>query len=160
MTDQPKRGRPSLRSSTIAEEIVRRLSGEDGKPEPMAVICRDDHMPSVTTVWRWMEEDAEFSKAIARAREVGEEAMLADCIEIAHDGTNDYNEQFDKDGQSVGWRLNAEHVQRSKLRIETTLKLLAKWNPKKFGDKVDLNHSGTVNVTRRSYADAPDPDAD
>jgi hypothetical protein len=35
-----------------------------------------------------------------------------------------------------GPRLNAEHVQRSKLRIETRLKLLAKWNPKKYGERV------------------------
>jgi hypothetical protein len=27
---------------------------------------------------------------------------------------------------------------RSKLRIETRLKLLAKWNPKKWGDKLEL----------------------
>lgn len=38
--------------------------------------------------------------------------------------------------------MNTEHVQRSKLRIETRLKLLAKWNPKKWGEKVDLNHGG------------------
>jgi hypothetical protein len=35
-------------------------------------------------------------------------------------------------------QLDREHVQRSKLRIETRLKLLAKWNPKKWGDKLEL----------------------
>lgn len=51
-------------------------------------------------------------------------------------------ERLGKDGQPVGWMLNGDHVQRSKLRIETRLKLLAKWNPKKWGDKLDLNHAG------------------
>jgi hypothetical protein len=37
-----------------------------------------------------------------------------------------------------GPRLNAEHVQRSKLRIETRLKLLAKWSPKKYGERVQV----------------------
>ena len=47
-------------------------------------------------------------------------------------------------GQTIGRntefgpRVNAEHIQRSKLRIETRLKLLAKWNPKKYGDKLAL----------------------
>jgi hypothetical protein len=34
--------------------------------------------------------------------------------------------------------LNSEHIQRSKLRIETRLKLLAKWNPKKYGERVQV----------------------
>jgi hypothetical protein len=35
-------------------------------------------------------------------------------------------------------QLDREHVQRSKLRIETRLKLLAKWNPKKWGDRLQV----------------------
>ena len=37
--------------------------------------------------------------------------------------------------------LNAEHIQRSKLRVETRLKLLAKWDPKRYGERqqVDVN---------------------
>lgn len=38
--------------------------------------------------------------------------------------------------------LNTEHVQRSKLRIETRLKLLSKWFPKKYGDKLDVTSAG------------------
>jgi hypothetical protein len=33
-------------------------------------------------------------------------------------------------------------VQRDKLIIETDLKLLAKWNPKKYGDKVNVEATG------------------
>jgi len=29
-----------------------------------------------------------------------------------------------------------------KLKIDTRLKLLAKWNPKKYGDTLDLTHKG------------------
>ena len=32
-----------------------------------------------------------------------------------------------------------EVTSRSKLRVETRLKLLAKWNPKKYGEKVALD---------------------
>ena len=35
-------------------------------------------------------------------------------------------------------------MQRSKLRIHTRLQLLAKWNPKKYGEKLALEHSGKV----------------
>ena len=49
-------------------------------------------------------------------------------------------ERRGKDGESAGWELNGDHVQRSRLRIDTRLKLLAKWNPRKYGDK--LAHTG------------------
>ena len=39
---------------------------------------------------------------------------------------------------NVLYKLNGEHVQRSKLRIETRLKLLACWNPSKYGNKTIL----------------------
>lgn len=51
----------------------------------------------------------------------------------------------------------ADMIEHRKLRIETRLKLLAKWNPKKYGDKLDLNHGGEVAVKRSLndfYADA------
>jgi hypothetical protein len=72
---------------------------------------------------------------------LGFDAIAEDILDIADDGTNDWVERKRKDG-SVDTVVDSEHVQRSKLRIETRLKLLAKWNPKKYGDKqvVDLGN--------------------
>jgi hypothetical protein len=81
-----------------------------------------------------MEKDPLFAARIARARELGEDAISQECMDIADDTTGD--EVLTENGP----RPNTEFIQRSKLRIETRLKLLAKWNPKKWGDKVDLNH--------------------
>ena len=115
-------GRPSKYSDDILKKIVSRLcSGE-----PMAQICRSEEMPSYTTVWNWIQSKKNVSEAIARAREEGEDVIAANTRLIARgvhpDSTND--------------------VQRDKLIIETDLKLLAKWNPKKYGDKVQTEHSG------------------
>lgn len=95
-------------------------------------------MPHWTAVYDWMEKNKEFSLRIAHARELGEEAIAQECLDIADTAKNDWMEAHGKD--DVGYKLNGEHIQRSKLRIETRLKLLAKWNPRKWGDKVDLNH--------------------
>ena len=122
-------GRPSKYTPETVTEICERLA----KGEPLAVICRDDHMPHPTTVRDWMAADESISRAIARAREDGEDAIAATCLTIADDATNDWMERNGHD--SPGYTLNGEHVQRSKLRIDTRLKLLAKWNPKKYGDK-------------------------
>lgn len=120
------------------DEIITELS----KGTPMAEICRREGMPDVSTVWRWEEADPEFSQRVARAREVGHDAIAAGTLEIADDGKNDWMERLDNKGQSIGWVLNGEHVQRSKLRIDTRLKLLACWNPRKYGQKVQAEVSG------------------
>lgn len=94
-------------------------------------------MPHWTTVYRWQEDFEEFRIRIARARELGEDAIAQECLRIADEGIND---TYIDDKGNV--RVDYDHIQRSKLRIETRLKLLAKWNPRKWGDKVDVNHGG------------------
>jgi hypothetical protein len=121
-------GRPSKYTEAIVQEICERLS----KGEPLAAVCRDEHMPGCRTVYDWMEERPDVSASIARAREEGEEALLAGCLEIANEPTE--KTQFGA--------YDGGHIQDKKLRIDTTLKLLAKWNPKKWGDKVDVTSGG------------------
>lgn len=130
-------GRPTKRTPEVEAEILRRLS--DG--EPLAQICRDENMPDPSNVWRWQENDAELSQAIARARELGFDRIAADTLEIADDARNDWMERLG-DGAGEAWAANGEHIQRSKLRIETRLKLLAKWDPKRYGEMVKTEHSG------------------
>lgn len=126
-------GRKSTFNQKDADEIVERL----GKGEPLAVICRDDWMPAYRTVYDWMGADPGFAANIARAREEGFDAIAAECLEIAEDGSRDYGMKKRPDGTEYEG-FDSEHVQRSKLRIETRLKLLAKWDPKRYGDKVAL----------------------
>jgi hypothetical protein len=131
-----RRGPKSSVTAAIADEIVLRLS--DG--EPLRQICRDEHMPGWVSVYRWMDAAPENAERIARARELGEDAIAQECMDIADNARNDWMERSGED--SAGWQLNGEHIQRSKLRIDTRLKLLAKWNPKRWGEKVQNEHSG------------------
>lgn len=131
-------GRPSKYTPEIVEEICERLS----KGEPLAVVCRDEHMPSDDTVRNWADADESISRAIARARERGFDQIAADCLQIADDSSRDVK-IVGRDGEEREV-CDTEFVQRSKLRIETRLKLLAKWDPKRYGEKVDLNHGGSI----------------
>lgn len=140
-------GRPSLKSEAVITEICERLS----KGEPLAAICRDEHMPSHVTVWNWSKDDDAVAEAIARARDTGEYVIAADCLAIADDARNDWMER--NGGDDPGWAANGEHIQRSKLRIDTRLKLLAKWNPKRWGDKIDHNVTGGITVNLESRDD-------
>lgn len=136
-------GRPSKKTPGVVAQICARLS----KGEPLAQICRDEGFPDPSTVWDWMQADASLSQAIARAREEGFDAIASDCLAIADDGRNDYMDKLNADGEVIGKTLDAEHVQRSKLRVETRLKLLAKWDPKRYGEKLQQEHSGGLEFT-------------
>ena len=130
MAGKPGRsGRPSSYDEEVAQEILDRLSSG----EPLARICRDAHLPGVQTVYDWKAKRADFSVALARARADGLEAITVDCLEIADNSSGD-RKLIGREGEEREV-CDTEFVQRSKLRVETRLKLLAIRDPKNYGPK-------------------------
>lgn len=132
-------GRPTIYDQKIVEEICERLS----EGESLRRICLDDHMPKKSTVFRWLTEKPEFRDQYAYSREVQAEFYADEINDIADDASNDYMETVDAEG-AVSYRLNGEHIQRSRLRIDTRKWIASKLKPKKYGDKVEVEHSGGV----------------
>jgi len=122
-------GRPSKYGRELAEEIIQRLS----EGEPLRQICRDNHMPEWRTIYDWMYRDPELSAAIARAREIGYDKMAEEVLQIADTPMMGQVQTIDDKGSTIRTEDMLGH---RKLQIETRLKLLAKWNPKKYGDRV------------------------
>ena len=120
----------------LADEICQRLA----EGEPLRAICRDEHMPSWRAVYDWIAKDKDFASRIAHAREAGFDAIAEQCLDIADDERHDW--LLTKKGVIT----NDVAIGRAKLQVETRLKLLAKWNPKKYGDKQDINLTGQVEV--------------
>lgn len=118
-------GRKSTFNRKDADEIVARLS----KGEPLTVICADEWLPHDNTVRAWAEADAEFAVAIARARETGFDAIAVEALSIA----DQPNKRITPDGEVI-----ENDAQRDRLRVDTRLKLLAKWDPKRYGDLLKL----------------------
>lgn len=102
-------------------------------------------MPSRAAVHKWLKEDrGGFMDKYARAREDQADVLAEEILDIADDARNDWMERNGED--SVGWALNGEHVQRSRLRIDARKWYAGKLRPKVYGDKVDHEHTGKVNV--------------
>lgn len=131
-----KRGRPSKFTPAIAREIIAGLSAGT----PLTILCESSRMPSDDTVRNWAAADPEFSRGIARAREAGFDRIALDALAIADAGEHD-TITFEKNGQMVEIP-DKEWMLRSKLRVETRLKLLAKWDPKRYGEKITQEISG------------------
>ena len=97
-------------------------------------------MPSMRTIIQWAADDDDFALQYARAMETRHERMAEELLEIADKASNDW--MLANDPENEGYRLTGEHVQRSRLRIDTRKWLLSKLASKKYGDR--LEHSGTV----------------
>lgn len=115
---------PMYERHEILDKIIYRLR----EGEPLAAICRDPDMPSASVVYEWCDADPGAAGAIARARELGEDAIALDILRIA-------------DGKSPIEEGKPSDAQRDKLRVDTRLKLLAKFNPKRWGDSTQIKHA-------------------
>jgi hypothetical protein len=134
-----EQGRPSTYSTDLATEICRLLA----EGQTLREVCRNEALPAESTVRGWALDDREgFSAQYTRAREIGYLAMADELLEVADDGKNDWMERQGDEGQS-SWVLNGEHVQRSRLRVDTRKWMLSKALPKIFGDKVTQEHTGS-----------------
>lgn len=90
---------------------------------------RDDFLPSVTTLYKHVQESSDFADKYARAREAQAHHEAEQIIAIADAAT-------------------AENVQVARLRIDARKWHASKLAPKSYGDKIDHNLSGgfTVNL--------------
>ncbi len=127
-------GRPSDFTQATADIICARLA--DG--ESLRAICASDDMPSKTSVFRWLAVNEAFRDQYARAREAQADHLVDEILEISDDATNDWMVRNGKDGEDSTYVLNGEHVQRSRLRVDSRKWFASKVAPKKYGEKLEL----------------------
>ena len=143
-------GKPNGRPSKYSQELADRICAELAQGYSLRTVCAGDDMPSVKTIFNWFRTYPEFLQQYTRAKEESADAMADEVLDIADNAENDWMVVNRKDG-SEAWQLNGEHVQRSRLRIETRKWLMAKMKPKKYGEKLDVESGGqplTFIVTR------------
>ena len=97
------------------------------------------NLPSKVTFFEWLKEDEELTNQYARATEVRADIIFDDILAIADENTNDTS--INENGIEV---VNNDVIQRSRLRIDARKWVLSKLNPKKFGDKIQTEHSGEI----------------
>lgn len=110
-------------TSELAALICERMA----KGESLRSVCRDKGMPAESTVRTWAIGDHEgFAAQYARAREAQMDALSDDLLDIADEKSGD--------------------PQRDRLRLDTRKWLMSKIAPKRYGEKLGVEHSGGVAV--------------
>lgn len=139
---------PALRKSAVpysvdvAEEILLRIASG----EPLTAICRSDpkRFPTPMGFAGWMSADPGLAVAHAYVRRLQADAIADDALRIV-DAEPERVVTYDADGKSTGARIDAGSVQWAKMRAEMRLKLIAKWDPERYGDTI--KHTGKIDGT-------------
>src|SRR5262249_54902884 len=96
------------------------------------IVASSDKFPTDRTIRTWVAENPAFASDIARARIDGHDAIAERTRGVA---------RGDVGAGSTG------DVQRDKLIIDTDLKLLAKWDPRRYGERLALDHDGKLEIS-------------
>jgi hypothetical protein len=114
-------GRPTIFNKELAWEICEDII--DGRS--LRSICREDGMPGLSTVFKWLDEDPWFLEQYTRAK----------------DNQADTNTE---DIQDLAKRVVSGEVepQAARVAIEAYKWTASKLKPKKYGDKIDMTTNG------------------
>lgn len=126
-------------SNEISAQICERLANG----ESLLAICKDMNL-SYSAARRWEQDIPEHAADSARAREIGCHALAEECIEIA-DTPEEGVETVEKPDGLVETR-RGDMIQHRRLKIDTRMRLIGKWLAKVYGDKQQIEHSGTLSV--------------
>lgn len=136
--DRPRGGAPRAAppgAPGVADEI--RLLQGLSEGVPLRTLCRELGLGR-WVVYRWIDADERFAARVAQARLQGHDALAEEALEIADASEGDWKERERGSGGPVAV---TDHIQRAKLRVDTRLRLLAKWDPRRYGEATLLKQA-------------------
>jgi hypothetical protein len=129
----------SVYKPEVAEELIEWLASG----QTLRAFCRLPDKPSWRAIYDWIDANDEFASRIARARDLGADAIAEEALSIADTTVEGVVLTTDDKGTKV---VRGDMLGHRKLQVDTRLKLLAKWNPGKYGDKIEQTLRGDVSA--------------
>lgn len=131
-------------SQEIGDKICQRIA----EGESLRAICQEQEFPSREMIYRWLREGVKddappelkaFCDQYARAREDQAETYAEQVIEIADNASDDI-------GEGARPVIRQHVINRARLMIDTRKWAAGKLYPKKYGERVHQEHSGSVEI--------------
>lgn len=166
-----KNGRPTTYTAQIDKEICTRIA----RNEALINICKESHLPTATAVMGWLSKGdlgdkkyVEFVQRYARARQASGESVDADIMDIQRrmllprmidNPAHDVGRAADDKGYSVPATIpNPEFVD---AQVGREVISAHKWraahlHAQRYGNRVEVAHSGTVKHDHAHRIDPPD----
>lgn len=131
-------GRPSSYTDEIADEICARLA----EGESLRGICSREGFPHRDTVRTWLDKHERFAAQYARARDLQAEYYAERIISVAEGRESPDLNPDDFNNPKLYREKVHENIQRDRLLVDTLKWTASKLAPRRFGDRVGLEHSG------------------
>lgn len=123
-TEKNKGGAPTKYTLELADRICEGIS----RKVPLAKLCdNDDSLPAPRTVYRWLREFPEFCQNYEKAKEDQADFLVDEALEISDDDT-----------------IDPAH---KRIMVDTRKWVASKFKAKKYGDKIQQEISGSLNLT-------------
>ena len=119
------------KKAPFADDLNETICQRIAEGESLVDILKEKGMPGYSTFMHWLSEDEQLRENYARAREAQGDA---DADKINHIARGVLSGEYDPSAANVA--INA---------LKWTA---AKRQPKKYGDKLDLNHGGSISIER------------
>lgn len=132
---------PAKITPQVIEEVLSRIA----QGETLAALGRELGFHPQSWADR-MRADEGLAVAYAHARDVGADALAEQALEL-----------IDAEPARVEGRVDAGHVAWRRAQVDTRLKLLACWNPKKYGQKQQVDVGNKEGETLKVEAKPVDP---
>lgn len=145
-----KKGDRNYSESEI-KDILTKICERISEGESLRAILRDKYAINRQTFFNWINKYPEFIDQYARACEIRADIIFDEIVEISDHSDEDHTPFT---GSNV--------IQRDRLRVDARKWVIARMNPKKYGEKseVDLTSKGEkLNAeTTVRFIDASKPD--
>ena len=122
------------RPRSITDEMIIEVCDRVADGETIRQIARDDYMPVASTIYLELSRNETFSDQYVKAKEAQLTRWEDELIEIADDGSNDWVDREVDKGRIVTV-ADTDHMNRSRLRVDTRKWIMSKRAPKKYGDR-------------------------
>ena len=136
-------GRPPVMTREIEDDICKQIA--EGK-SLVRILKSDPKFPDYSTVTRHLMAtkgiEGGFCIKYAQAREIQADYMADEIIDIADDGAND--SYVDEEGKV---KVDYDHIQRSKLRVDARKWVASKLKPKRYGDSTTIKGDSEAPVS-------------
>lgn len=134
--NKKKMGRPTKFCKALAEEICSKLAVSSTSIDKL--ISANENWPVQSTIYKWLQEQPNFSEKFKIAKELQCEALENSVLDIAFNEDNDF---YFNGKLTVA---NSTKVARDSLKLNAIQKILSWRNKAKYGTNAQIEVKGNI----------------
>jgi hypothetical protein len=130
----------------FSDELLSEMLEQVASGESLNQVCKKAGMPTRKTFYKWVADDESVRNRYEAALSIRADWVFDQIIEIADEPV----------GSTMGGGTDAGAVAKQKLQVDARKWVLSKMEPKKYGDRTQVDQNLTVRSLAEALKDLPD----